>query len=71
MKALVRKIGMFLTRNSLAIGVGGGSLGATSFVVSLFIADPNVKDDLLILGLLSILTGVFFLYKTMKKQGGY
>lgn len=71
MKALVRKIGMFLTRSSKAIGAGTLSLGATSFIVSLFVSDPNVKDDLLILGLLSILTGVFFLYKTMKKQGGY
>lgn len=71
MKVLFRKIGMFLTRNSLSIGVGGLFLGATSFVVSLFVSDPNAKDDLLILGLLSILTGIFFLYKTMKKQGEY
>lgn len=71
MKALSRKIGTILTRSSKTIGLVALALGAMLFAVSLFVSAPNTKDDLLVIGLASILTGVVFLYKTMRKQGGY
>ncbi len=71
MKTLLRKIGTMLTQNSKIIGLTALGLGVMLFVITLFVSAPNAKDNLLLIGLAGILTGVIFLYKTMKKQGGY
>ena len=71
MKALLRKTGAFLTRNSKIIGQAALVLGVISFIGSLFISTPNAKDNLLLIGLASILAGVIFIYKAMKGQGRY